>query len=45
MYKVYFIGKSGQGWTTVQADSKEDAIRKADLKRDETLLTVERIWI
>lgn len=43
LYQVYFMAEYGQGFAIVVADSKEEAIKKADLKKDETVLTVEEL--
>lgn len=44
MYRVYFLTKDDwQGWADVEADSREEAIEKANLEKGETLLTVEEL--
>ena len=42
-YRVYFIGERGQGYTDIESDSKEAAIKQAeaDLNKSETILTAE----
>ena len=43
MFKVYFIGKRGQGWMLVEAETKDEAKAKAkkELKRSDTIFAVE----
>lgn len=43
MYKVFFISKSGQGYTMVNAETKEEAIARADLAKGESVTTVEEV--
>ena len=41
MWQVWFIGKRGQGYDIVNAETKEEAKAKANLEKDETVIGVE----